>query len=62
MKDRLSSTVVETVKEFYHLPEVSREVPGKMEVVTIKDEAGKTIVVTKHLNEHDYGTGVHQIP
>ena len=47
-KDRLSPEVKEAVADFYHQPEISREVPGKAAVVVTK-EKGKTVALTKHL-------------
>ena len=46
--DCISITVKELVQEFYRLPEISREVPGKAEVMVIKDNSGTKALATKH--------------
>ncbi len=47
-KDRLSEAVKEQVQQFFLQPEISREMPGKSEVVIVKGEGGQKTAVTKH--------------
>ncbi len=47
-KDHLSEAVKEQVQQFFLQPEISREIPGKSEVVIVKGEGGQKTAVTKH--------------
>ena len=48
-KDRLSDETMKKVKDFYLQPDVTRQIPGKTEVIKTKTETGEAVILPKHV-------------
>ena len=48
-KDKLSDETMKKVKDFYLQPDVTRQIPGKTEVIKTKTETGEAVILPKHV-------------
>ena len=48
-KDRINDDIVNLVRDFYLLPEITKQVPDKTEVVGLKSETEESNILLKHV-------------
>ena len=58
-KDRLSDEIMKEVKDFYLQPDVTRQIPGKTEVIKTKTETGEAVILQKHVMVMTRAPAIH---